>query len=56
MVGLLGWCVACMTGFLWVANLLPGDGVLQRIALVGAAFGGLLFALWSVARLTGSRL
>ena len=53
---LIAWCVACMAVPLWIVTVLPIEGMAERLAAVIAALGGLIFALWSVAKLTRSRL
>ena len=53
---LIAWCVGCMAVPLWVVTLLPVDGMAERIlALIAAGFG-LWCGLWTVAKLTHSRM
>jgi hypothetical protein len=53
---LVAWCCACITAPLLLATAIPWPAWLESVVAVVAGCGGLAFALWSVARLTGQRV
>lgn len=55
-VALQAWCVAFIAAFVWLADLLPWDGVLPRLLMLVAAGFGLWLSLWLLARFTRSRM
>ena len=57
LMGILVWCVACLTAAAWaVDRAIPGDTVFKRAVLMAALIGALWFAIWTLARLSHSRL
>lgn len=53
---LMAWCVGCMAVPLWAVGLLPVYGVAERALAIFAAGGGLVFSLWTVSKVTRSKL
>jgi hypothetical protein len=58
LMGILVWCVACLTAALWVVDrAIPGgDSTIKRVLMLIAMIGAMWFAIWTLARLSHSRL
>lgn len=50
------WCVAWVAAFVWLADQIPGDGVLHRLVMLAAAGFGLWLSLWLLAKAKRSRM
>lgn len=55
-VALQAWCVAFVAAFVWLADLLPWDGVFPRLLMLFAGGFGLWLSLWLLAKFTRSRI
>lgn len=49
-LGTLAWCAVCVGGFAGAAERLVGDTYVGRTVVMFSAVAGLVFALWTIAK------